>query len=94
MHMYILYTIIPYSSRFGFVLTAILYCSCVLLFCVCLVALQAGSVDDLRSFRTRRQPTRRSARSGTIKGPIDPKGMYSLVFYSLKNVQFNFSRMK
>ncbi|XP_008179715.1 protein TANC2 isoform X1 [Acyrthosiphon pisum] len=35
--------------------------------------LQAGSVDDLRSFRTRRQPTRRSARSGTIKGPIDPK---------------------
>ncbi|VVC35400.1 Hypothetical protein CINCED_3A011918 [Cinara cedri] len=35
--------------------------------------LQAGSVDDLRSFKSRRQPTRRSARSGTIKGPIDPK---------------------
>ncbi|XP_050420665.1 protein TANC2 isoform X3 [Adelges cooleyi] len=35
--------------------------------------LQAGSVDDLSSFKSRRQSTRRSARSGTIKGPIDPK---------------------
>jgi len=48
--------------------------------CVCPIALQAGSVDDLRSFRTRRQPTRRSARSGTIKGPIDPKGMVSNIW--------------
>lgn len=48
------------------------YIACVFV-CVC-PALQAGSVDDLRSFKSRRQPTRRSARSGTIKGPIDPKG--------------------
>ncbi|XP_025416636.1 protein TANC2 isoform X4 [Sipha flava] len=38
-----------------------------------ITTLQAGSVDDLRPFKSRRQPTRRSARSGTIKGPIDPK---------------------
>ncbi|XP_050543251.1 protein TANC2 isoform X2 [Daktulosphaira vitifoliae] len=35
--------------------------------------LQAGSVDDLSSFKSRRQSTRRSARSGIIRGPIDPK---------------------
>ncbi|XP_054264581.1 protein TANC2 isoform X4 [Macrosteles quadrilineatus] len=34
---------------------------------------QQGRVEDLSTFRNRRQSIRRSARSGTVKGPIDPK---------------------
>lgn len=54
-------------------------------------ALQAGSVDDLRSFKSRRQPTRRSARSGTIKGPIDPKGSCFVSRLNCGNRQFKFA---
>ncbi|XP_068912891.1 protein TANC2 isoform X5 [Tenebrio molitor] len=34
---------------------------------------QPGQVEDLNMFRNRRTCVRRSARAGTIKGPVDPK---------------------
>lgn len=34
---------------------------------------QPGQVEELTAFRNRRQSIRRSARSGSVKGPIDPK---------------------
>ncbi|XP_055699268.1 protein TANC2 isoform X1 [Phlebotomus papatasi] len=34
---------------------------------------QAGNVEDLTLFKNRRVPIRRSARSGALKGPVDPK---------------------
>lgn len=36
-------------------------------------ATQPGQVEDLNMFRNRRTCIRRSARTGTIKGPVDPK---------------------
>lgn len=37
------------------------------------LATQPGPVEDLNMFRNRRTCIRRSARAGTIKGPVDPK---------------------
>ncbi|KAI5748263.1 hypothetical protein M8J77_023609 [Diaphorina citri] len=34
---------------------------------------QPGQIEELNLFKNRRTPLRRSARSGTVKGPIDPK---------------------
>lgn len=68
---------------------------CFFLLTVCMFvcpALQAGSVDDLRSFKSRRQPTRRSARSGTIRGPIDPKGSVFFFFERENCIQHFFVR--
>lgn len=39
-------------------------------------ASQPGQVEELNVFKNRRQSIRRSARSGSVKGPIDPKGLY------------------
>lgn len=36
-------------------------------------ASQPGQIEDLALFKDRKSSIRRSARSGTIKGPVDPK---------------------
>ena len=40
-----------------------------------LIASQPGRIEDLELFGPRHNYIRRSARSGHIKGPIDPKGI-------------------
>lgn len=39
-----------------------------------LLASQPGQVEELSLFGRRRSSIRRSARTGPIKGPVDPKG--------------------
>ena len=41
---------------------------------VVLAASQPGQVEELNMFKNRRTSIRRSARTGSVKGPIDPKG--------------------
>lgn len=36
-------------------------------------ASQPGQIEELTLFKNRKTAVRRSARSGTVKGPIDPK---------------------
>uniref|UniRef100_A0A8D9ESN6 Protein TANC2 n=1 Tax=Cacopsylla melanoneura TaxID=428564 RepID=A0A8D9ESN6_9HEMI len=36
---------------------------------------QPGQIEELNIFKNRKTPLRRSARSGTVKGPIDPKAV-------------------
>nr|CAD7398124.1 unnamed protein product [Timema cristinae] len=42
--------------------------------CLCSSASQPGRVEELNIFKNRRTSIRRSARTGSVKGPIDPKG--------------------
>lgn len=44
-------------------------------FYFCLSASQPGQVEELNMFKNRKTSIRRSARSGNVRGPIDPKGM-------------------
>lgn len=39
-----------------------------------LTASQPGQVEELNIFKNRKTPIRRSARTGNMKGPLDPKG--------------------
>jgi hypothetical protein len=41
---------------------------------VSLAASQPGQVEELNMFKNRKTSIRRSARTGSVKGPIDPKG--------------------
>jgi hypothetical protein len=43
-----------------------------------LAASQPGQVEELNMFKNRRTSIRRSARTGSVKGPIDPKGKLTL----------------
>lgn len=52
---------------------------CLITFIFPIKASQPGQIEELTLFKNRKSSIRRSARSGTIKGPIDPKSKNTMI---------------